>query len=68
MKHTRVNCTAWHLILAGKCGLQCGNCLACKCGECSATARLSGFLKSDKNQEAVAKGKAQEAVDRSYDI
>ena len=34
MKHTKRNCLAHDLIIAGECGVQCSNCLACKCGEC----------------------------------
>lgn len=32
MKHTKDNCTAGNLFLGNKCGLVCGNCLACECG------------------------------------
>jgi len=35
MLHTKDNCTANDLIISATCGLQCGNCLACKCGKCA---------------------------------
>ncbi len=34
MKHTKSDCSALDIIIAGNCGLQCSNCLACKCGDC----------------------------------